>query len=72
MRKKIKNVKLVINNSRAAPCESVTFDNSRIENIEKHLSVMELPINVYLSLSNVSSKVRSWVCDICFRGRLQY
>lgn len=72
MRKKIKNVKLVINNSRAAPCGSVTFDNSRIENIEKHLSVMELPINVYLSLSNVSSKVRSWVCDICFRGRLQY
>jgi hypothetical protein len=63
---------LVINNSRPAACEGITLDNSRIKDKEKHLSVMELPINVYLSLSNVSSKVRSWVCDICFRSRLQY
>ena len=53
-----------IADSRVAPCEP--FDNSKKKrNMQKHLSVMELPINVYLSLSNVSRKIRSRMCDIC-------
>jgi hypothetical protein len=29
-----------------------------------HLSIMQLPINVYLPLSNISSKIRSRMCNI--------
>ena len=54
-----------IADSRVAPCEP--FDNSKKKrkNMQKHLSVMELPINVYLSLGNISRKIRSRMCDIC-------
>jgi hypothetical protein len=31
---------------------------------------MELSVDVYLSLSNVSRQIRSWMCDICLGGNM--
>jgi len=54
-----------ISDSRVAPCEPFGNSKKKRKNMQKHLSVMELPINVYLSLGNISRKIRSRMCDIC-------
>lgn len=35
------------------------------KNMQVHLSIMKLSVNIYLPFGNVSRKIRSWMSDIC-------
>lgn len=54
--------------ARRWPCTHCSYArrrDSKAANAVNHLSVVQLPVNVDLTLGDVASQIRDWMGDVC-------